>query len=72
VVNGNKDAHPEAVQAMGLRRGQRVRESAGIVVDGQHELLHVVVTLHVIGRFPDPLDSGEQKPDQDRDDGNDH
>jgi len=40
-------------------------------VDGQPDLLQVVLALHAVGRLPDLLDGGQQEADQDGDDGDD-
>jgi len=38
-------------------------------VDGQPDLLEIVLALHAGGGFADLLDRGQQEPDEDRDDG---
>src|SRR5262249_37666027 len=40
-----------------------------VIVQGQADLVQIVLTGHLVGGLADPLDGGDQQPDQDGDDG---
>ena len=71
-VESNERLHPALLQLRRLISGKPLAVGLQVPVQRQTDLLEVVLAMGSPGRLAGSLDRGEQQPDQNADDGNDH